>query len=211
MRWPETDRDLSTAGSVVERSHAAVARIFLPLRGPEGPIPWSTVAARAGVELAAETPWAELDATGWPDALDVGSPYGEVDETVIAQLGPLLSAHTESDDLYAVVWPMRDEDKPPGIEFTRILWSDGKTPWHGGHHEIARIDYGDLDQFSRQEHCHFPVALIPGDLGFVVGCAGYSDSLIISGSEDLMRDLAATNLEWLPTTRSAPLPVEYLP
>ena len=106
---------------------------------------------------------------------------------------------------------MHADDKPPDIDFTRILGSDCNTRWHDGQHELARIDVANLDLFSQQANRHFPVALIPIDLRFVVGCAGYSDSLIISGSDDLMHDLATTDLEWLPTTRSAPLPVEYLP
>jgi len=200
-----------TVGSVAERSHATVARIFLPLHTGSAPVSWSEIAAAAGIEFTAETTWAELDATGVPDSLGLGSPYGMVDETVIAELAPLLSSQAESDELYAVVWPMHADDKPPGIDFTRIVWSDGKTRWHDGQHELARIDFANLDLFSQQANRHFPVALIPGDLGFVVGCAGYSDSLIISGSDDLMHDLAATDLVWLPTPRSAPLPVEYLP
>lgn len=75
MRWPETDRDVRTVGSVVERSHATVARIFLPLPSGGVPVSWSEIAAAAGIEFTAETTWAELDATGVPDSLGLGSPY----------------------------------------------------------------------------------------------------------------------------------------
>ncbi|WP_430868865.1 hypothetical protein [Demequina aurantiaca] len=211
MKWPETDRDLSTVGSIAEREHAAVARIFLPVPGASGPTSWSSIAADAGIELAAQTPWSELAETGLPNARGLQSPYGEVDESVVKVLTQLLPAHTESRELYAVLSPMRDDAVPAGFDFTRIPWSDGRTRWHDGHHLIARIGFEDLHLFTEQENRQFPVALIPGDLGFMVGCAAYSDSLIVSGSNDLVRDLAATDLEWLPTTRSAPLPVEYLP
>lgn len=211
MKWPETDRDLATVGSVVDQNHDAVARIFLPVPGANGPISWSTIAADAGIELTVETAWAELDCTRLSSERSMQSPYGEADETVITQLAPLLSSHTESSELYAVLCPMRDDAAPSGFNFTRIPWSSGRTRWHDGQHLGACINFGDLDLFTEQKGRQFPVALIPEDLSFVIGCSIYSDSLIISGSNELMHGLAATDLEWLHTTRGARLPIEYLP
>jgi hypothetical protein len=105
-----------------------------------------------------------------------------------------------------VLWDVY-ADSDPGVGAVPIPAVAGGNRWQDGSHRRARVALESLSLFEAgYPLTRFPVAFFPPDGSFLVAAPGYSDSLFVSGSPELMARLADGGLELLEARREDPLP-----
>ncbi len=209
--WPAVGRDASLVSSVADADLPIVSRLFLPLDGAhETHSPWAPLYRWSGHALKAGSRWEVLAP---PEDTPAGA-YRPVSGTVdAATLGVIVDAVSTlygTTEVDVVLWDVY-ADGCDGVGSIPIPAVAGGNRWQDGFHRRARVALESLARFAGEGGTRFPVAVFPftpghRDGAFLVAAPGYSDSLFVSGTPELMARLAAGGLELLEARCDDPLP-----
>lgn len=209
--WPAVGRDASLVSSVADARLPVVSRLFLPVLGPcETRSLWAPLYRWSGRSLEPGSRWDEFASPGNRIAASYDPQSGTVDAATLAVVLDALRALHETTEVDIVLWDVYAEPDS-GVGSVQIPAAAGGTRWQDGFHRRARVPLDRLLLFAGEDGTRFPVALFPftpghRDGAFLVAAPGYSDSLFVSGTPELMARLAAGGLELLEARCDDPLP-----
>lgn len=210
--WPPVGLKASRVSSVADEDLPVVSRVFLPLEGgADTRSQWAPLYRWLGQTLDAGSRWEDL-APPERSAAGAYTPVsGTVDGGTLAVIVDALWALYGTTEVDIVLWDVYADDDV-GMGAVPIPAVAGGNRWQDGFHRRARVPLESLSLFKdRYPRTRFPVAFFASAPerrhgAFLVAAPGYSDSLFVSGTAELMTRLAEGGLEILEARRDDVLP-----
>jgi len=205
-QMPGFSGDLSRIEGWTMPGTEAVSRVMIPVEAPDGRyVAWSELLGRP---VVGGDRWSRL-ALESPGLDEGGPPYGFVDSRTASRMVSVLAQVTSpADPVVVAISRIYCDDvpdigpgaQPPGGEYTFLSWEQADL--------FLCPDLWVLTKMTRENNCHFPVALWTLGLTWSLAAPLYSDSWFFSGPRVIHEALIDSGLESLPVSRSDRSPAE---